>query len=218
MRQSGLFKPSTYVEISVDDNSPRKTDISKNTTHPKWKEEVTVLVKPHTKILFRVIDHHNFRKDNVIGEKKLNLFQILKHFNGKCENLELTLGKIFSSFHHSDTLTPKSYLFFFVDLMSTRPISESNGVQETKNGELVVILNGLNVDITAEGVNAAAAHNNSETPNHSNVLNGGVRARLRTRGTENSIRGLPKPHHQVTSLLFLYERNNHISCYFFIFT
>lgn len=99
LRQSGLFKPSTYVEISVDDNGPRKTDISKNTTHPKWKEEVTVLVKPHTKILFRVIDHHNFRKDNVIGEKKLSLFQILQHFNGKCENLELTLGESFALFH-----------------------------------------------------------------------------------------------------------------------
>lgn len=90
--------------------------------------------------------------------------------------------------------------YCFTDLMSTRPITEGNGVQESKNGELVVILNGLNVDLTTtEGVNSAAGHTNSETSNHSSVLNGGVRARLRTLGTENSIRGLPKPHHQVTS-------------------
>lgn len=115
LRQSGLFKPSTYVEVSVDDNPPRKTDVSKNTTHPKWKKDVTILVKPQAKILFKVIDHHNFRKDNVIGEKKLNLLQILQHYNGKCENLELTLGKhdLFILYTHIHGLSNKSKLIKF---------------------------------------------------------------------------------------------------------
>lgn len=93
MRQSGLFKPNPYVEILIDDKNPRKTDVVKSTTHPKWKEELTVLVTPQSKISFRVVDHHNFRKDNMVGEFTLNLYQVLSHYQGKCENLELTMGE-----------------------------------------------------------------------------------------------------------------------------
>lgn len=53
---------------------------------------MTVLVTAQSQLLFRLVDHHSFRKDNVIGERKLNLLKILLRFNGCCENLEVTLG------------------------------------------------------------------------------------------------------------------------------
>lgn len=37
-----LFKPYPYVELSVDNKSPRKTDYVKSNYSPKWNESFTV--------------------------------------------------------------------------------------------------------------------------------------------------------------------------------
>lgn len=95
IRNSGLFKPNPYLQVIIDDKSSKKTEVIKNTSHPKWKEDFTVLVTPLSQILFRLADHHSFRKDNIIGEKRISLTKILLNFNGKCENIELTIGKFF---------------------------------------------------------------------------------------------------------------------------
>lgn len=77
----------------IDDKLSRRTEYIKNTLHPKWKEDLTVLVTPQSELLFRLADYHSFRKDNIIGEKRIHLLKILLYFNGKCDNVELTIGK-----------------------------------------------------------------------------------------------------------------------------
>jgi hypothetical protein len=39
-----IFKPNPYVELSVDEKNPRKTEVVKCTYQPKWNEEFTVYV------------------------------------------------------------------------------------------------------------------------------------------------------------------------------
>lgn len=93
----------------IDDKISRRTEVIKNTLHPKWKEDFTVLVTPLSQILLRLADHHSFRKDHIIGEKKLNILKILLYFNGKCENVELTIGKSFKSFLTISFINFKKY-------------------------------------------------------------------------------------------------------------
>lgn len=81
----------------IDNKEPIKTEVIKSTLHPKWKAELTVLVTPQSQLLFRLVDYHSFRKDNIIGEKKINLLRVLLYCNGKCENVELSIGKILQS-------------------------------------------------------------------------------------------------------------------------
>ena len=120
LRSSSFLKPNPYVEFSVDDKSPRKTEVSKSTYQPKWNEEFTILVTPYSKLHFRLLDHSTFRKDTTIGEKKISLFQILAHYNGKLENLELTLDLINESKHDGSF---------------------------SKVGELVTLFDGLKIDM-----------------------------------------------------------------------
>lgn len=154
------------MELSIDDKSPRKTEIVKNTYQPKWNEEFTVLVNPRSVLLFRVLDHNSFRKDVAIGEKKFNLFQILTHYNGKCENLEVTL-----------------------DLMS----ESKHDAQQVKIGELIALLNGLRLDMSALGRTSSVSGplplgpTNSESVSSRSVLNNGVKVRMRLHGSENVV-------------------------------
>lgn len=117
------MKPNPYIEFSVDDKSPRKTEVSKSTYQPKWNEEFTILVTPYSQLHFRLLDHSTFRKDTLIGEKRINLFQVLSHYNGKLENLELTFDLMSESKHDS---------------------------QLCKVGELITVFDGLRIDITNE--------------------------------------------------------------------
>jgi atrophin-1 interacting protein 5 (WW domain-containing E3 ubiquitin protein ligase 1) len=57
----------------------------------------------------------------LVGEKRLSLYEVLTHYNGKCENLELTL-----------------------DLMS----ESKHDTQPVKVGELIALLNGLKVEMS----------------------------------------------------------------------
>lgn len=157
------------MELSIDDKSPRKTEIVKNTYQPKWNEEFTVLVTPRSVISFRVLDHNSFRKDATFGEKKFNLFQILTHYNGKCENLEVTL-----------------------DLMS----ESKHDAQQVKVGELIALLNGLRLDMNSLGRTNSTpgpmplGQTNSDPVSSRSVLNNGVKVRMRLHGSENVVPAL----------------------------
>lgn len=163
---SSFLKPNPYVELSIDDKSPRKTEIVKNTYQPKWNEEFMVLVTPRSVLSFRVLDHNSFRKDATFGEKKLHLYQILTHYNGKCENLEVTLDLMSDSKHDS---------------------------QQVKVGELIALLNGLRVDMnTLDRTNTTPGPmplgpTNSEPTASRSVLNNGVKVRMRLHGSENVV-------------------------------
>lgn len=175
LRSSTFLKPNPYVEFSVDDKSPRKTEVCKATYQPKWNEEFTILVTPYSQLHFRLLDHSTFRKDTMIGEKRISLFQILAHYNGKLDNLELTLDLINESKHDS---------------------------QLSKVGELVTLLDGLKIDMgsipsstidqlrqvhgtTSTATNPLGAAN-SDAANSRSILNGGIRALMRGQGTENT--------------------------------
>jgi len=174
LRGGSFLKPNPYVELLVDDKTPRKTEVVKCTYQPKWNEEFTVLVTPHSLLHFRLLDHSTFRKDAVVGETRLSLYEVLTHYNGKCENLELTL-----------------------DLMS----ESKHDTQPVKVGELITFLNGLKIEMnscqqvqgTADGhlrIGGAAptplGQANSDTVSNRSILNGGVRARIRLHGSENT--------------------------------
>ena len=122
-QSGGLLKPNPYVEISVDGKPPKKTETCKSTYQPKWSEPITLLVTPYSKILFRLYDHSAFKKDSLLGEHTLNLFNVLKQRDGKCQNSTISLEMI---------------------------AEHKNGFsQNHKVGELVVILDGLNIDMKA---------------------------------------------------------------------
>lgn len=161
LRSSTLIKPTPYVEITGDDKNPLKTETVKTTTQPKWNETFTLLVTPQSKINFAVKDHNNFRKDTIIGEKKVDLFVLLYHFNGKCDNLDLTL-----------------------DLMSESKQTDS----PVKVGELMCTFKGLNIDMSSYvRINGAMPLTQSNSDNsHRSVLNG-IRAKIRGTGSENVI-------------------------------
>ncbi|KAK5646841.1 hypothetical protein RI129_005305 [Pyrocoelia pectoralis] len=164
LRTNGFLKPNPYVEFTIDGKTPRRTETVKTTSQPKWNEDFTVLVTPNSKLLFSVFDHNSFRKDSVIGEKKLDLSQLLSHYNGRCENLELTL-----------------------DLMCENKPTDS----PPKTGELIVVLNGLNVELNNHNNRPSSsfmplAQTNSDTLPNRSVLNG-VRARMRLHGSENVV-------------------------------
>ncbi|XP_011881424.1 PREDICTED: E3 ubiquitin-protein ligase Su(dx) isoform X2 [Vollenhovia emeryi] len=179
LKSSTFLKPNPYIEFSVDDKSPRKTEVSKSTYQPKWNEEFTILVTPYSQLHFRLLDHSTFRKDTLIGEKRINLFQVLSHYNGKLENLELTFDLMSESKHDS---------------------------QLCKVGELITVFDGLRIDTTNEiavNVNEPSCQIQSDgatndTLNNRSILNGGVRARMRLHSSENlapSIyRGLTNTH------------------------
>ncbi|EZA56343.1 hypothetical protein DMN91_010437 [Ooceraea biroi] len=167
LRSSTFLKPNPYIEFSVDDKSPRKTEVSKSTYQPKWNEEFTILVTPYSQLHFRLLDHSTFRKDTLIGEKRISLFQVLSHYNGKLENLELTFDLMSESKHDS---------------------------QLCKVGELITVFDGLRIDTTNETplnvsepscqIQSDGATNNDAINNRS-ILNGGVRARMRLHSSES---------------------------------
>lgn len=115
------MKPNPYVELTVNDNrSTRKTEFLRNTYSPKWNEDFTVLVTPNSTLTFKVLDHSSFRRDTVLGEHIIQLNKILHAYNGRCKNLELNIDLYYES--------------------------KSDG--KLISGELVIVLNGLKVELT----------------------------------------------------------------------
>lgn len=111
-----LLKPNPYVELYVDENLARKTETVKCTYQPKWSEKFIIVVTPHSQLRFRVLDHSTFRKDAVIGQKSINLYDILQYYNGKLENLELTLELISEKSISFVPVSVGKLIIFFSDL------------------------------------------------------------------------------------------------------
>uniref|UniRef100_A0A1B6CDN2 E3 ubiquitin-protein ligase n=2 Tax=Clastoptera arizonana TaxID=38151 RepID=A0A1B6CDN2_9HEMI len=165
LRSIGSFlKPNPYIELSVDDQNRRRTEVVKCTYQPKWNEEFTVLVTPYSYLQYRLLDHSTFRKDSVIGVVRLSLYDVLNHYNGQCDHLEVTL-----------------------DLMS----EVKHDCTPVKVGDLITLLHGVNLEMSSfppqsNPRNSSLAAVNGENLNISrSVLNGGVRARNRPPITEN---------------------------------
>ena len=119
---TGLLKPNPYAEVIVDGKPPKKTETCKSSYHPKWHHELTVVVTPYSKIVFRVYDHSILKKDALLGDCCLDLYSLLKKHCGRCQNTELAL-----------------------DLKSND--SKNGQGNEVNIGSLHIRVDGLNVDL-----------------------------------------------------------------------
>ncbi|XP_043252279.1 E3 ubiquitin-protein ligase Su(dx) [Colletes gigas] len=169
LRSSTFLKPNPYIEFSVDDKSPRKTEVSKSTCQPKWNEEFTVLVTPYSQLHFRLLDHSTFRKDTLIGEKRINLSQVLLHYNGKLENMEVTFDLMSENKHDSQLCKVGELITVFDGLRITMPNVSSLNISDSSCQTQCV---------SSDGLTSTEASSRS-------ILNGGVRARMRLYGSEN---------------------------------
>ncbi|XP_011501087.1 PREDICTED: E3 ubiquitin-protein ligase Su(dx) [Ceratosolen solmsi marchali] len=192
LKSSFFLKPNPYIELSVDHKSPRKTEVSKSTLQPKWNEEFTVLVTPYSYLHFRLLDHSSFRKDTLIGEKKISLYNVLSNYNGKLENLELTL-----------------------DLLS----GNQHGYIQPKTGDLITLFDRLKIDMNTVAPPFHLRHDHPAFGNTSQMsvsppfhpttvpLDDGVRARMRSQGTEDVV-----PSMIVQPLMYRNSSNNFQDC------
>uniref|UniRef100_A0AAR2KLR7 HECT-type E3 ubiquitin transferase n=1 Tax=Pygocentrus nattereri TaxID=42514 RepID=A0AAR2KLR7_PYGNA len=71
------FGPSPYVEVAVDGQS-KKTEKCTNTHSPKWKQPLTVIVTPFSKLIFRVWSHQTLKADILLGMATLEVSETLK--------------------------------------------------------------------------------------------------------------------------------------------
>uniref|UniRef100_A0A8C6URB2 E3 ubiquitin-protein ligase n=1 Tax=Neogobius melanostomus TaxID=47308 RepID=A0A8C6URB2_9GOBI len=87
------FGPSPYVEVTVDGQS-KKTEKCTNTHSPKWKQPLTVIVTPFSKLVFRVWSHQTLKSDVLLGMATLDISDTLKNNDMKiCEVVQtLQLG------------------------------------------------------------------------------------------------------------------------------
>jgi len=94
-----------------------------------------------------VFDYCKFQKDLLIAEKSISIYDILCNYDGVCDNLELT-----------------------IDLMRTRhhdnnPATGSAANNLVKVGELITILNGIQIDmsqVTNPSRGTSASTNNNQ--------------------------------------------------------
>uniref|UniRef100_A0A672IYE5 E3 ubiquitin-protein ligase n=1 Tax=Salarias fasciatus TaxID=181472 RepID=A0A672IYE5_SALFA len=78
------FGPSPYVEVTVDGQSKR-TEKCNNTHSPKWKQALTVIVTPVSKLIFRVWSHQTLKADILLGTATLEINKTLKDNDLKCD-------------------------------------------------------------------------------------------------------------------------------------
>ncbi|KAJ3585994.1 hypothetical protein NHX12_012396 [Muraenolepis orangiensis] len=84
------FGPSPYVEVTVDAQS-KKTLTCNNTYSPKWKQPLTVIVTPFSKLLFRLWSHQTLKADVLLGIATLDLSHTLQANQMKISEVVQTL-------------------------------------------------------------------------------------------------------------------------------
>uniref|UniRef100_A0A673MZ75 E3 ubiquitin-protein ligase n=1 Tax=Sinocyclocheilus rhinocerous TaxID=307959 RepID=A0A673MZ75_9TELE len=84
------FGPNPYVEVCVDGQS-KKTEKCNNTHSPKWKQPLTVIVTPFSKLIFRVWSHQTLKSDILLGVATLDVSETLKTHDMKICEVEQTL-------------------------------------------------------------------------------------------------------------------------------
>uniref|UniRef100_A0AAY5KUL8 E3 ubiquitin-protein ligase n=1 Tax=Esox lucius TaxID=8010 RepID=A0AAY5KUL8_ESOLU len=88
MNKKNWFGPSPYVEVAVDGQS-KKTEKCSNTHSPKWKQPLTVIVTPFSKLIFRVWSHQTLKSDVLLGVATLEVSETLQsnNMNSECPPL-----------------------------------------------------------------------------------------------------------------------------------
>ncbi|XP_071813245.1 E3 ubiquitin-protein ligase Su(dx)-like [Apostichopus japonicus] len=80
-------KGDPYVEMTIDGQPPRRTEVQKKTWTPTWNEHFTVLVKPDAKLEFKVFNHYSLKSDVPLGTAKVNLASLLLDNTGRIHKL-----------------------------------------------------------------------------------------------------------------------------------
>uniref|UniRef100_A0A8C9SG88 E3 ubiquitin-protein ligase n=1 Tax=Scleropages formosus TaxID=113540 RepID=A0A8C9SG88_SCLFO len=87
------FGPSPYVEVAVDGQS-KKTEKCNNTSSPKWKQPLTVIVTPFSRLIFKVWSYQTLKADVLLGMAALEVSETLKSNNMKMvQTLQLSADK-----------------------------------------------------------------------------------------------------------------------------
>uniref|UniRef100_A0A673ZD82 E3 ubiquitin-protein ligase n=1 Tax=Salmo trutta TaxID=8032 RepID=A0A673ZD82_SALTR len=89
-RKKSLFGTSIYVEVTAEGES-RRTAKSHSSSNPKWDERLTLNVRPHTQLDFKVWSHHTLKADALLGKATLDLLQALEQHDRKLENVKEVL-------------------------------------------------------------------------------------------------------------------------------
>lgn len=134
------FGPSPYVEVTVDGQS-KKTEKCNNTHSPKWKQPLTVIVTPFSKLVFRVWSHQTLKSDIFLGMAKLDLRETLKSNDMKISEVVQTL-QLYADREQSEVVGEMSVC---LDGMTVDPemfasaeadhYSTSNGDSSQHNGD-----------------------------------------------------------------------------------
>uniref|UniRef100_A0A8C7TQE2 E3 ubiquitin-protein ligase n=1 Tax=Oncorhynchus mykiss TaxID=8022 RepID=A0A8C7TQE2_ONCMY len=130
------FGPSPYVEVAVDGQS-KKTEKCNNTHNPKWKQSLTVILTPFSKLIFRVWSHQTLKADILLGMATLEISETLKSNDMKLSEVVHTL-QLCSDRDHTDVVGDLSVC---LDGMQVDP--ETFTSAERDHGEGHVILKGI---------------------------------------------------------------------------
>ena len=149
-------KPNLYVEMTVDEKpSSRKTEFCRSSYQPRWHAQFAVPVTPYSQINFKLWDHSSFKRDPLVAFGELGMYHVLLQHEGKIQSrtvsVDLYVAQNNSSSSHCNGVQPSGESAVPIrtgDTVTASPSSTST--QEMKRcGELIVILDGMNVDMSS---------------------------------------------------------------------
>ncbi|XP_030631954.1 itchy E3 ubiquitin protein ligase a [Chanos chanos] len=160
------FGPSPYVEVSVDGQS-KKTEKCVNTHSPKWKQPLTVIVTPFSKLIFRVWSYQTLKADMLLGMASVDVSETLKANDMKiCEvvqTLQLSSDR--------DRCEVVGDLSVCLDGMQVDP--ETFAAEERKHKALANGEPKLNGDVSARSRESSPSQDVTDDASLSNGLAGG---------------------------------------------
>uniref|UniRef100_A0AAQ4R5R0 HECT-type E3 ubiquitin transferase n=1 Tax=Gasterosteus aculeatus aculeatus TaxID=481459 RepID=A0AAQ4R5R0_GASAC len=113
------FGPSPYVEVTVDGQS-KKTEKCNNTHSPKWKQPLTVIVTPFSKLVFRVWSHQTLKSDVLLGMATLDVSDTLKSNDMKSGCMMCTHTHTHTHTHSCSTCAPSPNFLNVIVVVSPR--------------------------------------------------------------------------------------------------
>uniref|UniRef100_A0A4W5MES3 E3 ubiquitin-protein ligase n=1 Tax=Hucho hucho TaxID=62062 RepID=A0A4W5MES3_9TELE len=136
------FGPSPYVEVAVDGQS-KKTEKCNNTHNPKWKQSLTVILTPFSKLIFRVWSHQTLKADILLGMATLEISETLKSNDMKLSEVVQTL-QLCSDRDHTDVVGDLSVC---LDGMQVDPETFTSAERDHGEGhDWVIVPNGHTVN------------------------------------------------------------------------
>ncbi|XP_045558087.1 NEDD4-like E3 ubiquitin-protein ligase WWP1 isoform X2 [Salmo salar] len=187
-RKKSLFGTSIYVEVTAEGES-RRTAKSHSSSNPKWDERLTLNVRPHTQLDFKVWSHHTLKADALLGKATLDLLQALEQHDRKLENVKEVLKLVLDN---KGAVIATGELTVFLDGLTVNQEQLLNGNAATstiqQNGDAIhenggdtprapnSSVNGTGCaptynGVDSEGPSTSSAHSDS-SPGPAPVVNG----------------------------------------------